>query len=174
MGLDEDRARRRSGGSRRASVLGNSWNTMDSGVRLFTRRGRIILVIVALLVISLVLRLAWVQMVKGPELASMASMQRTSVITESAHRGTIVDRNGSQLAYTMEARSLSVLPNRLMDWMEERHNLNPSEVSPPEERLEEIITGLPVMLEELHSDNDTTIEVEEDDLREKLTSDSTY
>ena len=47
MGLDEDRARRRSGGSRRASVLGNSWNTMDSGVRLFTRRGRIILVIVA-------------------------------------------------------------------------------------------------------------------------------
>ncbi len=174
MGLDEDRARRRSGGSRRAPVLGNSWNTMDSGVRLFTRRGRIILVIVALLVISLVLRLAWVQMVKGPELASMASMQRTSVITEPAHRGTIVDRNGSQLAYTMEARSLSVLPNRLMDWMEERHNLNPSEVSPPEERLEEIITGLPVMLEELHSDNDTTIEVEEDDLREKLTSDSTY
>ncbi|HIW92701.1 MAG TPA: penicillin-binding protein 2 [Candidatus Corynebacterium avicola] len=148
---------------------------MDSGARLFTRRGRIILVIVAVLVVSLVLRLGWVQMVKGSELASMASMQRTSVITEPAHRGTIVDRNGSQMAYTMEARSLSVLPNRLEEWMQERHDLDPEEVSAPEERLEEIITGLPKMLEELHSDDeDTEVEVDEDDLREKLTSDSTY
>jgi cell division protein FtsI (penicillin-binding protein 3) len=67
-------------------------------------------VIVLVVVLALLLRLTWVQLVKGPELSAMASEQRTAVITEPAHRGSIVDRNGQRLSYTMEARSLSVHP----------------------------------------------------------------
>ncbi|MGO1950398.1 MAG: peptidoglycan D,D-transpeptidase FtsI family protein [Mycobacteriaceae bacterium] len=164
----------------------SSWNTLDTGASRFTRRGGIVVIIVVVLVAALILRLTWVQLVKGPELSAMASEQRTAVISEPAHRGGIVDRNGQQLAYTMEARSLSVNPHLLMDWMEENHNLHSDTVSPPEERLEEIVTGLPEMLSELHEDTEETgnedsgddeesvDNVREEDIREKLTSDSTY
>jgi cell division protein FtsI (penicillin-binding protein 3) len=196
---DEERGKRRHENGRRPAMSGNSWNSLDTGALRFTRRGRAILVIVLLLVLAMVLRLTWVQLIKGPELSAMASEQRTSVVSEPAHRGGIVDRNGAQMAYTMEARSLTVHPNMLMDWMKENHEINSDTVSPPEERLEEIISGLPKMLDELHDDNadsdsdggsDSSSgssesegdepsaaaggEVKEDDIREKLTSDSSY
>lgn len=145
------------------------------------------LVIVVVLVLALLLRLTWVQLVKGPELSAMASEQRTAVISEPAHRGEIVDRNGQQLAYTMEARSLSVHPHLLHGYMEDRHNLDPEGVSEPDERLEEIAEGLPEMLMESESATDgdsgrdsggdadsDPADVQAEDIRDKLTADSTY
>ncbi len=61
----------------------------------------------------LIFRLGWVQLVWGPDLAVYASDQRTRVYTDPARRGEILDRDGNQLAYTMQARSLTVSPNIL-------------------------------------------------------------
>ncbi|WP_231686552.1 peptidoglycan D,D-transpeptidase FtsI family protein [Corynebacterium deserti] len=59
----------------------------------------------------LIFRLGWVQVVWGPELSQNASEQRTRVYVDPARRGTITDREGNQMAYTMQARSLTVSPN---------------------------------------------------------------
>ncbi|MFP7364457.1 penicillin-binding protein 2 [Corynebacterium callunae] len=59
----------------------------------------------------LILRLGWVQVVWGPELSLNASEQRTRVYVDPARRGSITDREGNQLAFTMQARSLTVSPN---------------------------------------------------------------
>ncbi|MDN5581580.1 MAG: peptidoglycan D,D-transpeptidase FtsI family protein [Corynebacterium sp.] len=161
---------------------GNSWRTLDIGVGSFGRRGAVVLIIVVILVLALLLRLVWVQLIKGPELSAMASEQRTAVITEPAHRGDIVDRNGQRLAYTMEARSLSVNPHLLESFMQDRHDLDPEGVSEPEERIKEIADGLPGLLEESdaqsgESESDeasTASEVKSDEILDKLNSDSTY
>ncbi|HIW96550.1 MAG TPA: penicillin-binding protein 2 [Candidatus Corynebacterium gallistercoris] len=123
---------------------------------------------VVLLVIALIVRLVWVQLIASPTLAAQAQLQRTAVITEPAHRGAITDRNGLQLAYTMEARSLSVHPNKLRAFMQERHELYPDIAPPPDERIDQIVTELPTMI------SDEGDEIKEKDLRQKLESDSSY
>lgn len=150
------------------SVESNSWLILDNSSARLNKRLRMILAVVVLIVIAMILRLTWVQLVHGPSLAAQAEQQRTTIITEPAHRGTITDRNGNTLAYTMEARSLSVHPNRLEAFMQERHELNPDTVPAPDKRLDEIVEKLPKMID---GDGDN---IKEKDLREKLTSDENY
>lgn len=85
--------------------------TPEGGAR--RRRVNVITVIALCLASVLVFRLGWVQLVWGPDLAVYASDQRTRVYTDPARRGEILDRDGNQLAYTMQARSLTVSPNIL-------------------------------------------------------------
>lgn len=146
----------------------NSWLILDNSSARFSKRLRMVLSLILLLVIALVLRLTWVQLIAGPSLAAQAQMQRTTVLAEPAHRGTITDRNGNILAYTMEARSLSVHPGKLRDFMQERHELDPENVPEPDERLDEIVEKLPKMIDQEGAD------IKESDLRKKLTSDATY
>ncbi|WP_151903750.1 peptidoglycan D,D-transpeptidase FtsI family protein [Corynebacterium urogenitale] len=126
------------------------------------------LAVIVLIVIAMVLRLTWVQVIAGPSLASQAQLQRTAVITEPAHRGTITDRNGNILAYTMEARSLSVHPLRLRDFMQERHDLDPENVPEPDARIEQIVEELPKMINKQEDD------IRPEDIRDKLTSKNNY
>lgn len=146
----------------------NSWLILDNSSARFSKRLRMVLGLILILVIALVLRLTWVQLIAGPSLAAQAQMQRTTVLAEPAHRGTITDRNGNILAYTMEARSLSVHPGKLRDFMQERHELDPENVPEPDERLDEIVETLPKMIDQEGAD------IKESDLRKKLTSDATY
>jgi len=141
---------------------------LDNSSARFSKRLRMVLSLILLLVIALVLRLTWVQLIARPSLAAQAQMQRTTVLAEPAHRGTITDRNGNILAYTMEARSLSVHPGKLRDFMQERHELDPENVPEPDERLDEIVEKLPKMIDQEGAD------IKESDLRKKLTSDATY
>ncbi|RAV32258.1 peptidoglycan D,D-transpeptidase FtsI family protein [Corynebacterium heidelbergense] len=149
---------------------------VDASTARFNKRVRIVLLIVVLVVLAMVLRLTWVQLIAGPNLAEQASQQRTAVIAEPAHRGQITDRNGQVLAYTMEARSLSVHPNRLRQYMEERHELYPDQAAAPDQRLDEIVRTLPGMIEEASKKNTSQRrpEIKEKDLRDTLTSNSTY
>ena len=80
---------------------------------------------VAFLVLAAVLigRLFWVQVVWGPELREQAQAQRARVYTEPARRGEIVDREGNQLAYTMQARSLTVSPVTLRNEIRQQQEL---------------------------------------------------
>ncbi|QGU01715.1 Penicillin-binding protein PbpB [Corynebacterium kalinowskii] len=68
----------------------------------------------------LVARLGWVQIVWGPEFQAKAEAQRTHVYVDPARRGAITDHEGNLLAYTMQARSLTVSPQRLRGEIKER------------------------------------------------------
>ena len=81
--------------------------------RIMLGRLRILSVGVFLLCLMVIARMAWVQLVWGPDLSSLAAEQRTRIYTDPARRGAITDRSGQQLAYTMQARSLTVSPNVL-------------------------------------------------------------
>ena len=141
-----DRGRRESARPASRSVSSNSWLILDTSAARFNKRVRLIILIITLTVIAMVIRLTWVQLIAGPSLAAQAEMQRTSVIAEPAHRGAIVDRNGQTMAYTMEARSLSVHPNKLRQFMQENHDLKPDEVAEPDQRMEQIANDLPKMI----------------------------
>ena len=151
--------RRPADGSRNTRAL----LLLDNSPQRYNKRLRLSLFAVVIVVLAVILRLTWVQLIAGPTLAEHAAAQRTAVIAEPAHRGAIVDREGRNLAYTMEAKSLSVLPNKLRGYMDERHKAKPDEVPPADERIEQIIEELPDMIPASEG------RVKKEDLRKKLT-----
>ncbi|QUQ71691.1 peptidoglycan D,D-transpeptidase FtsI family protein [Kutzneria sp. CA-103260] len=70
------------------------------------------LLMVAVLVIAGV-RLVQVQGVQAAELSAAAERQRATLTTTQALRGQILDRNGTQLAFSVETRLLSIDPKQL-------------------------------------------------------------
>ncbi|MBV7296227.1 penicillin-binding protein 2 [Corynebacterium sp. TAE3-ERU12] len=112
----------------------------------FPTRRRFVQIAGILVVLALVGRLAWLQLVAGPELAELAAEQRTVVLVDPARRGSINDRSGNAIAFTMEARSITVHPNSLRDYMEERHRLWPDEAAEPDERMKQIADELPGLI----------------------------
>ena len=82
------------------------------------------LAVAFLLVAALLVgRLFWVQVVWGPELRVQAADQRTRKYDDVARRGEITDREGKRLAYTMQARSLTVSPIMLRKEIQEQQEL---------------------------------------------------
>ncbi|MDK8894383.1 penicillin-binding protein 2 [Corynebacterium sp. MSK006] len=77
-------------------------------------------VVVVIAVAALIGRLGWVQVVWGPALAEQAHEQRARVYVEPARRGEITDRSGTPMAYTMQARSLTVSPDLLRKELREQ------------------------------------------------------
>ena len=59
----------------------------------------------------------------GSEMCIRDRAQRARVYTEPARRGEIVDREGNQLAYTMQARSLTVSPVTLRNEIRQQQEL---------------------------------------------------
>jgi cell division protein FtsI (penicillin-binding protein 3) len=81
-----------------------------SRVRQADRRFRIgRLVLVVLLLVSAV-QLLLIQIVRAGDLTASAEKQRTTKITIAAERGAILDRNGTRLAFSTEARALVTNP----------------------------------------------------------------
>ena len=155
------------------------------------------LVLAAVLV--LVGRLAWVQLAWGPELAAQAQEQRARVYVEPARRGTIFDHNGKELAYTHQARSLTVSPNLLRSELREQAKSilaeegkleNVDEATRSElidahvadvmvdmsERIPQMIedNGAPRSQNESNDDSADTAEVKSKDILNKLNADSSY
>lgn len=112
----------------------------------FLRRRNWLQFIGAVAVVVLVARLAWVQLIVGPDLSAAAQNQRTVEIVDAARRGAILDRNGAQMAFTMEARSITVHPSTLRKWIGEAHKQRPDEVAEYDERTEQIAKDLPKLL----------------------------
>ncbi|HVW45187.1 MAG TPA: penicillin-binding protein 2, partial [Amycolatopsis sp.] len=75
-----------------------------------TGKGRYVAVRVVLVAVLVVagLRLVQVQGFQASALSAKAESQRTTTITIPAQRGSIVDRNGTKLAFSVESRALSV------------------------------------------------------------------
>lgn len=152
-------------------------------------RRRIHVVASLLLVVMLAWmgRLAWVQIVWGPDLAAKAAAQRTRVYIDTAGRGEILDRDGQRLAYTMRARSLTVSPTRLRDELRQQEKLeavNTAEYAglAPDaqesfldnklnDRLTEMAAGIPKMLKDAGIDAG---DVDSDQIMDKLRADTQY
>ncbi len=60
--------------------------------------------------LCVVLKMAWWQIVRGPELAETAKRMQTSDTVERAHRGKILDRNGKVLAESASVKTLVCNP----------------------------------------------------------------
>jgi len=69
--------------------------------------------IIALLMMVLILRVAWHQIVRADELSEKAVTQQTSDIPISAKRGNIYDRNGKEMATSVTGYSVWIWPKRL-------------------------------------------------------------
>ncbi len=63
----------------------------------------------------IVVRLAWLQVVKHDELVSLARQQQQKTVEIPAARGTIFDRTGQPLAKTLPAESINVNPLKIPD-----------------------------------------------------------
>ncbi len=69
--------------------------------------------IIALLLIALLFRVAWIQIVDAEELSQMAIDQQTKDTPIEAKRGTIYDRNGKELATSTTCYTLWARPSQI-------------------------------------------------------------
>lgn len=90
-------------------------------------------VIIAVLMILLAFRVAWIQIVDADELTEKAIGQQTSDITLEAKRGNIYDRNGKELATSITCYTLWVRPAEIAE------NYSDDEISELAETLSPII-----------------------------------
>ena len=74
---------------------------------------KIFSVSIFIIFILLIIRLAYLQLVKGSSLSKEASAQQTTTETIKPSRGTIFDANGKVLAVSAEVDTVSVNPSRL-------------------------------------------------------------
>ena len=151
------------------------------------RRVHVVASLLLVVMLAWMGRLAWVQIVWGPDLAAKAAAQRTRVYIDTAGRGEILDRDGQRLAYTMRARSLTVSPTRLRDELRQQEKLeavNTAEYAglAPDaqesfldnklnDRLTEMADGIPKMLKDAGIDAG---DVDSDQIMDKLRADTQY
>lgn len=145
-------------------------------------------VLAVILCILTAARMGWVQMVWGPALSAQAEQQRSRVYNEKARRGEILDRSGQQLAYTMQARSLTVSPNNYRDELpyvarleladENKDFYQQSAEKRDEqiaERAEEIMKKISEEIPKtIEAEGASATEVKPEDILKKLESDSDY
>ncbi|QPK82686.1 penicillin-binding protein 2 [Corynebacterium qintianiae] len=173
----------------------SSTRVAESQKAVTRRRSRLIAAAFLAAATLLVGRLAWVQIAWGPELQQQAEAQRARVYVEPARRGDIVDRAGNQLAYTMQARSLTVSPVLLRKELREQQELQMSVDGLSREaidaqvdaRVEDVLrtmaNEIPKMIEGAHAVNGAQDEdgekarenrVSSKDILDKLHADSNY
>ncbi|MBP2628781.1 MAG: penicillin-binding protein 2 [Firmicutes bacterium] len=81
------------------------WTTEKS------RRMNIMTGIIAAVIIFLILRLGWMQLVNGPQYKKIAEENRIHQITAQAPRGNIYDRNGALLVSNKPSFAISIVPS---------------------------------------------------------------
>ena len=74
-----------------------------------------ILLLFSALLLGIVVRLVWVQVVAAPGYSAMATKQRRRDIKLPARRGTIYDREGEPLAVSVDAKTIWAAPNTIKD-----------------------------------------------------------
>ena len=78
-------------------------------------RSRFLVVLMIALLAVVAGRLVWIQVVQASELAQMAQRQRTRDIVLPARRGSILDRDGQELAVTNDAKTIFADPREIVD-----------------------------------------------------------
>lgn len=155
--------------------------------KMMRKRLRIIVSVVLVAMVVLAGRLAWVQLVWGPDLSAKAVTQRERVYIEPARRGEILDRDGQRLAYTMKSRSLTVSPIRLRDELKDKAEIEAQKdgstegmddkkldsflTKKMEQTLKDMSEGIPKLIEDSGA---STSKVDKDDILNKLKADTQY
>ena len=80
-----------------------------------TNRIRVMAVVIMALVCAIVVRLFWIQIIRGNDLAKEAQAQIAGSNVEISPRGSILDRNGEDLAVSIVSKSLYVNPQEMDD-----------------------------------------------------------
>jgi cell division protein FtsI (penicillin-binding protein 3) len=93
-------------------------------------------VIIVLIVVAAV-QLFILQVTKAPALRAQAAGQLKVTDVAKAVRGSIVDRNNDQLAFTIESRALTFQPKRIRQQLDEAKKKN-SAAPDPQQRLQDI------------------------------------
>jgi cell division protein FtsI/penicillin-binding protein 2 len=83
--------------------------------RLANRRIRLLGAIVAALLAVAVARTAWLQAIEAPSLDRIAQGQQRQTIDLLAHRGTVYDRRGVELAISRDATTVVANPTQIQD-----------------------------------------------------------
>ncbi|MEV6903574.1 penicillin-binding protein 2 [Amycolatopsis sp. NPDC051372] len=122
-------------GASRARAAGSARRTYAAGTRrAVAKRGNggqrsrfsaVRILLVALMVVAGV-KLVQVQWFEAPTLSAAAERQRSLTIDIPAQRGSIVDRNGNKLAFSVETRTLSVNLRVLHKTMDDYAKKNPA------------------------------------------------
>ncbi|MEV4599725.1 penicillin-binding protein 2 [Amycolatopsis sp. NPDC049253] len=122
-------------GASRARAAGSARRTYAAGTRrAVAKRGNggqrsrfsaVRILLVALMVVAGV-KLVQVQWFEAPTLSAAAERQRSLTIDIPAQRGSIVDRNGNKLAFSVETRALSVNLRVLHKTMDDYAKKNPT------------------------------------------------
>lgn len=88
-------------------------------------RTRLIIMFLTLTVcmFGLVLRLGWLQVIRGEEFQQMARRQQTSDITITPSRGTIYDRNGKELVLSASTNAVYASPGEIINKKETANRL---------------------------------------------------
>jgi cell division protein FtsI/penicillin-binding protein 2 len=79
------------------------------------RRIRLLVLVFVLVFAGALARAGWLQAVRGPELDRLADGQQQETISVPAHRGTIYDRNGVELALGRRATTIYANPRQIRD-----------------------------------------------------------
>ncbi len=96
--------------AQRAQVTDHS-----SQARLFRRRALVAMVFCLLLVLALLLRLSWLQIVEYAHFADLSENNRVRLMALPPNRGLIYDRNGVVLAENRPTFHLEIIPEQVAD-----------------------------------------------------------
>ncbi|MRH92546.1 cell division protein FtsI [Nocardia sp. SYP-A9097] len=158
--------RSRSGSGRAGSGPGRSARPratpgMDGATRFRFGVGRVLMLLALLVTAG---QLLWIQSFSAPMLSAQAADQRTVKLADAAKRGTITDRYGNPLAFTIAAKQLSFQPIQVRKRLADAHEKNPS-APEPDDRLQAIAKYIHEKL---------GIAAPEKDLLAKMRSDDPY
>lgn len=95
--------------------MNNSLNDKEYEIRLFMRRMTVALFFVAIMVLVLVSRLFFLQIIEHDKHQSLSDKNRLEVLPIAPIRGLIYDRNGELLAENLPSHTLSIVVERVDD-----------------------------------------------------------
>ncbi|GAB2919848.1 penicillin-binding protein 2 [Rhodococcus aerolatus] len=89
-----------------------------------------------------VVQLVRVQGIDAAELSAAAQEKRSLTTTQPATRGAVLDRNGTTLAFTLEAKALTFQPTVVRAELAAAHDANPGTAPTVDQRLDAIAQGV--------------------------------
>ncbi|WP_196157072.1 penicillin-binding protein 2 [Reinekea sp. G2M2-21] len=96
-------------------MMNNSLNDKEYEIRLFMRRMTVAFFFVALMVLVLVSRLFYLQIIEHDKHQSLSDKNRLEVLPIAPIRGLVYDRNGELLAENLPSHTLSIVVERVDD-----------------------------------------------------------
>ncbi|MDD4296723.1 MAG: peptidoglycan glycosyltransferase, partial [Ruminiclostridium sp.] len=96
---------------------------MAANITRVKKRSLVLLIAYSIIIITLILRVGYYQIVKGEEYSKKAYLNQTLNRVINPKRGTIYDRNGKDLAISASVDTISVNPQDFRDKMKDTPEL---------------------------------------------------